>query len=78
MDRLVSTYRDYISRIEGAGGKPIGIFYSESDPNEITILEEWAGPDGLQEMFVEHVYEFNAAAGTENAVWDNRILHSLA
>jgi hypothetical protein len=77
VDRLVSTYREFTPRIEAAGGRPVGIFYSESDPNEITILEEWSGPDGLLEMLDRHVREFNATAGTESVAWDNRILRAV-
>lgn len=75
--RLVSTYEAFRPRVEESGGKPIGIFYSESDPKEITILEEWASHDGLVELSAASVGEFNATAGISDLIWDNRILHSL-
>jgi hypothetical protein len=75
--RLVSTYGAFRPRVEESGGKPIGIFYSESDPNEVTILEEWASHDGLVELSATYVGEFNATAGTSDLTWDNRIPHSL-
>jgi hypothetical protein len=77
VDRLVSTYEVFRPRIEAAGGRPVGIFYSESDPKEVTILEEWASHHGLLDLTEQHADEFNASAGTEGLAWDNRILHAL-
>ena len=47
VDHLVSTYRTFTPRAEVASGGPIGIFYSESDPNEVTILVEWKTHEGF-------------------------------
>jgi quinol monooxygenase YgiN len=78
VDRLVATYDRFRPRVTAAGGRSIGVFYSESDPNEVTILEEWTDHEGLLDMLEEHVGEFNASAGTESAVWENRVMHALA
>ena len=63
-----------------AGGlrrESVGVYQAESDPNEVTLLEEWESHDQMHEASEKYGDQFNATAGTEGLEWETRIWHRL-
>lgn len=75
--KFKAAYDAWLPKIADFGGKSIGIYSAENDPNEVTLLEEWDSHDAMHEASEKHGDEFNAAAGTEGLDWETRIWHEL-
>jgi hypothetical protein len=42
VDRLKAAYEQRLPQIGEMGGKSIGLYSAENDPNEVSLLEEWS------------------------------------
>ena len=54
------------------GGKSVTASIRLSDPNEVTLLEEWESRDQVHGR-PKYGDQFNATAGTEGLEWETRI-----
>jgi quinol monooxygenase YgiN len=77
VDRFKGAYATWEPRLSEYGARSLGVFSSENDPSEITLLEEWESHDRMHEVSEKYGDEFNAAAGTEGLDWETRIWHKL-
>lgn len=77
VDRFKAAYAEWLPRMGEMGGKSIGIYYAESDPNEVSLLEEWESHDHMHGASEKYGDDFNKSAGTEGLDWETRIWHEL-
>jgi quinol monooxygenase YgiN len=77
VDRFKRAYDEWLPRIGEMGGKSVGVYRAENDPNEVTLLEEWESHDAMHEASEKYGDEFNSTAGTEGLDWETRIWHRL-
>ena len=54
-----------------------GAYTAESDPNEVTDLEQWESHDHMHAASEKHGDQFNAEAGTDGLDWETRIWKQL-
>lgn len=62
---------------EEDGGRNFQLYQSESEPNEVTMLQEWDSHDAMMESSEKRGDDFQADAGTEGLDWETRIWHKL-
>lgn len=77
VDRFKGAYEKWLPQIGAMGGRSQGLYTSEDDPNEVTLLEEWESHDQMHEASEKYGDEFNATAGTEGLDWETRIWHKI-
>jgi quinol monooxygenase YgiN len=77
VERFKKAYEGWKPKMGEMGGKPVGLYYAENDPNEVTLLEEWASHDEMHAASEKYGDEFNSSAGTEGLEWETRIWHQL-
>ena len=77
VERFKKAYAEWEPRLGDFGGKTVGLYRDESDPNEVTLLEEWESHDQMHEASEKYGEQFNATAGTEGLEWETRIWHRL-
>jgi quinol monooxygenase YgiN len=77
LDRFKNAYQDWLPRMGEMGGKSMGLFHAENDPNEVSLLEEWESHDQMHEASKKYGDEFNETAGTVGKEWETRIWHKL-
>jgi quinol monooxygenase YgiN len=77
VERFRKAYAEWEPRLGDLGGKSVGVYQAESDPNEVTLLEEWESHDHMHEASEKYGDQFNATAGTEGLEWETRIWHRL-
>jgi quinol monooxygenase YgiN len=77
VERFRKAYAEWEPRLGDFGGKSIGVYQAESDPSEVTLLEEWESHDQMHEASEKYGDQFNATAGTEGLEWETRIWHRL-
>jgi quinol monooxygenase YgiN len=77
VERFKKAYAEWEPRLGDFGGKSVGLYRAESDPNEVTLLEEWESHDQMHEASEKYGDQFNATAGTEGLEWETRIWHRL-
>ena len=49
VERFRKAYAEWEPRLGDFGGKSVGVYQAESDPNELTLLEEWESHDQMHE-----------------------------
>lgn len=77
VERFKKAYEEWAPMLGDFGGKSVGVYQAESDPNEVTLLEEWESHDQMHEASEKYGDQFNATAGTEGLEWETRIWHRL-
>jgi hypothetical protein len=77
VNRFKAAYQNWLPQMGDMGGRSMGLYFAESDPNEISMLEEWESHDQMHEASEKYGDEFNAAAGTEGLDWETRVWHKI-
>lgn len=77
VERFKTAYQQWLPRMGEYGGRSVGLYSAENDPNEVTLLEEWESHDHMHEASEKHGDEFNETAGTVGKDWETRIWHKL-
>lgn len=78
VERFKRTYEKFLPLVEEDGGKDLGVFASENNPNELTMMSEWESHDAMHVSSERRGEAFQAEAGTEGLEWETRVLHRLA
>jgi quinol monooxygenase YgiN len=77
VDKFKAAYQEWLPMIGDHGGKSIGLYFAENDPNEVSLLEEWDSHDEMHEASEKYGDQFNETAGTVGKDWETRIWHKL-
>lgn len=64
VDRFKTAYEGWLPKIGEMGGRSMGLFSAENDPNEVSLLEEWESHDQMHEASEKYGDQFNETAGT--------------
>lgn len=64
VDRFKAAYEQWLPQIGEMGGKSIGLYSAENDPNDVSLLEEWESHDHMLEASEKYGDQFNETAGT--------------
>jgi quinol monooxygenase YgiN len=77
VDRFKAAYQEWLPMIGDHGGKSVGLYFAENDPNEVSLLEEWESHDEMHAASEKYGDRFNETAGTVGKDWETRIWHKL-
>jgi quinol monooxygenase YgiN len=77
VERFKAAYEQWQPTISEHGGRSMGVYQAEHDPNEVAILEEWDSHDSMNEATEEYGEAFNEKAGTEGLDWETRVWHKI-
>jgi quinol monooxygenase YgiN len=77
VDRFKQAYEQWLPQIGEMGGKSMGLFFAENDPNEVSLMEEWESHDQMHEASEKYGDQFNEKAGTAGKDWETRIWHKM-
>ncbi len=76
VDRFVATHNKFDLLFAEMGAKNRA-YRSESDPNEVTVMSEWASHDEMHAATEKYGPDFNKEAGTEGLEWETWIWHEF-
>jgi quinol monooxygenase YgiN len=77
VDRFKSAYEQWLPQIGEMGGRSMGLYSAENDPNEVSLLEEWESHDHMHKASEKYGDQFNETAGTAGKDWETRIWHKI-
>ncbi|HKZ76128.1 MAG TPA: antibiotic biosynthesis monooxygenase [Actinomycetota bacterium] len=75
--KFKAAYEKWRDAFEQDGAGDQRLYRSESDPNEVTMMSEWASHDEMHAASEKYGPDFNKEAGTEGLEWETRIWHEL-
>ena len=77
VDQFKAAYEKWRDTFGQDGAGDQRLYRSESDPNEVTMMSEWASHDEMHAASEKYGPDFNKEAGTEGLEWETRIWHEL-
>ena len=77
VDRFVAAHNKFDGLFAEMGAKNRRVYTSESDPNEVTLMAEWASHDEMHAASEKYGPDFNKEAGTDGLEWETRIWHEV-
>jgi quinol monooxygenase YgiN len=73
VDRFKAAYEQWLPQIGEMGGKSIGLYTSENDPNEVSLLEEWESHDHMHEASEKYGDQFNETPAPRKGLGDSNL-----
>lgn len=77
VDRFKAAYEQSLPQIGEMGGKSMGLYSAENDPNEVSLLEEWESHDHMHEASEKYGDQLDETAGTAGKDWETQIWHKM-
>lgn len=77
VDRFKAAYDQWLPQMGEMGGTSVGLYFAESDPNEVSLLEEWESHDQMHAASEKYGDQFNESAGTVGKDWETRVWHKI-